>query len=56
MRSATGDGAAATDFTVDMDHGCYAINMRTADTDTKAVFTLNDLSAAQSGLHVTPPE
>jgi hypothetical protein len=51
MRSATGDGAVATDFTVDMDHvpGVTAINMRTADTDTKAVFTLNDLSAAQSG-------
>jgi hypothetical protein len=51
MRSATGDGGAATDFTVDMDHvpGVTAINMRTADTDTKAVFTLNDLSAAQAG-------
>jgi hypothetical protein len=51
MRSATGDGTAATDFTVDMDHvpGVTAINMRTADTDLKAVFTLNDLSAAQSG-------
>jgi hypothetical protein len=51
MRSATGDGGAATDFTVDMDHvpDVTAITMRTADTDTKAIFTLNDLSAAQSG-------
>jgi hypothetical protein len=51
LRSATGDGTAATDFTVDMDHvpGVTAINLRTADTDLKAVFTLNDLTAAQSG-------
>jgi hypothetical protein len=51
LRSATGDGTAATDFTVDMDHvpSVTAINLRTADTDLKAVFTLNDLTAAQSG-------
>jgi hypothetical protein len=56
MRSATGDGGAATDFTVDMDHvpGVTAITMRTADTDTKAIFTLNDLTADQaSALTVT---
>jgi len=50
MRTADG-GAGATAFTVDMDHvpGVTAINMRTADTNAKTVFTLNDLSAAQAG-------
>jgi hypothetical protein len=56
MRSATGLGTAATDFTVDMDHmpGVTAVTMRTADNDLKAVFTLNDLTADQaSALTVT---
>lgn len=51
MRSADGGVGTATDFTVDMDHvpGVTAITMRTADTDTKAVFTLNDLNPTQAG-------
>jgi hypothetical protein len=51
LRSGNGAGTAATDFTVDMDHvpGVTAVNLRTADVDLKAVFTLNDLTAAQSG-------
>ena len=51
MRGASIAGAGAVDFTVDMDHlpGVSAISMRAADDDTKSVFTLNDLSAAQAG-------
>ena len=51
MRSATGDGGVATDFTVDMDNvaSVTAVTMQTSDTDTKAVFTLNDLNAVQAG-------
>ena len=52
MRSNDNGGAGAADYTVDMDHmgtGATAVTMRVADVNSKAVFTLNDLTVAQSG-------